>query len=138
MRGQNVLAHHGIKGMKWGVRRSPEQLGHVPKKKPKFSIKIKNGEKPKKQAEVKSKEPSEKKKSVKDMSDEEIRNVINRIELERKYASLTAPQQSKGKKIVKEILAKSATNVATKYTTKAMESVVESLLKSGSRGGANP
>lgn len=22
------LAHHGIKGQKWGVRRSPEQLGH--------------------------------------------------------------------------------------------------------------
>ena len=24
----NVLAHHGIKGQKWGVRRSPEELGH--------------------------------------------------------------------------------------------------------------
>lgn len=23
------ILHHGIKGMKWGVRRSPEQLGHV-------------------------------------------------------------------------------------------------------------
>ena len=23
------LAHHGIKGQKWGVRRTPEQLGHV-------------------------------------------------------------------------------------------------------------
>ena len=23
------LCHHGIKGQKWGVRRSPEQLGHT-------------------------------------------------------------------------------------------------------------
>lgn len=25
------LCHHGIKGMKWGVRRTPEQLGHLKK-----------------------------------------------------------------------------------------------------------
>lgn len=26
------LAHHGIKGMRWGVRRTPEQLGHLNQK----------------------------------------------------------------------------------------------------------
>ena len=26
----NELYHHGVKGMKWGVRRSPEQLNHKP------------------------------------------------------------------------------------------------------------
>lgn len=28
------IYHHGIKGQKWGIRRSPEQLGHTAAKKP--------------------------------------------------------------------------------------------------------
>lgn len=29
----DVLCHYGVKGMKWGVRRTPEQLGHKVSKK---------------------------------------------------------------------------------------------------------
>lgn len=31
----DYLAHHGIKGQKWGVTRTPEQLGHMKKLRPK-------------------------------------------------------------------------------------------------------
>lgn len=35
------LAHHGIKGQKWGVRRTPEELGHAPKRLENFKNKSK-------------------------------------------------------------------------------------------------
>lgn len=30
------ILHYGVKGMKWGVRRTPEQLGHVKKRSDKY------------------------------------------------------------------------------------------------------
>ena len=37
LRTDDVIEHHGIKGMHWGIRRTPEQLGHkVSKAREKF------------------------------------------------------------------------------------------------------
>lgn len=66
---------------------------------------------------------------MKDLSDDELRKAINRIELERKYSTLTAPQVSKGRKFVQDVLYNSAKATATTYTTKAMTKAVEKLLE---------
>lgn len=54
----DYIYHHGIKGMKWGIRRTPEELGHAPSK------------------------------SSKDMSDEELRKRVNRLQMEKQYKQL--------------------------------------------------
>lgn len=133
------LYHHGIKGMRWGIRRTKAQLGYKtnPTKKKVKSIrdqtneqikrikaqgkadsKIARAEKkaadriakaeakylPKKQSES---VPKPKSKSLSEMSDDEIRERINRIRLENELKSLTPKQLSKGQKFVSSI----ATNV---------------------------
>ena len=61
------LAHHGIKGQKWGVTRTPEQLGHVKNPRPKKQIKKVNyasvlkSKLEKRQAEKKAEQQAKKK-----------------------------------------------------------------------------
>lgn len=130
---QAILVHHGIKGMRWGVRRTPEQLGHAPKERRfRISIKKKNSN-PSPTVKPAVSRSSSKNKSVHDLTDEELRQRINRIEMERKYALLTAKQKSKGRQVVEQILGNAAKKTATKYAAKAMESAVEGILKKPSK-----
>jgi hypothetical protein len=59
-----VLEHHGVKGQKWGVRRSKRQLARASGK------------------------------SVKDMSDEELKTAVARMNLEQQYSKLTSGSSS--------------------------------------------
>lgn len=114
----NQLYHHGIKGMKWGVRRTPAQLGHNPSS-------MKNN---KKSLSDDKKKEDHAKKSLSDMSDDELRRKISRLKMEREYRELSSQtsqrQINRGKKFVTDILEKSGKNIGEQLTTYAMGTAV--------------
>lgn len=52
---QDYLEHYGIKGMKWGVRRTPEQLGHyIEKQRKKMTANVRKAQEAKRSGDVKT------------------------------------------------------------------------------------
>lgn len=62
-------------------------------------------------------------KSVKDMSDQELKDAVARLELERRYNDLTPKQTSKGKQVVDKVLKDMAVPVAEDVGKQLMKSV---------------
>ena len=165
------LYHHGIKGMKWGIRRkrssssfsgssnphavvststsgSSSSGGHSTKKNTTSTVKVAkqtktkgtsvkqySTEKPKSKRQLKKEAAAAAEKARKDelsrMSDREVTERINRLQMERQYEQLTAtPKQTNaGAKFVKDILINAGKQTLTNYTAKYMAKGVDKLIE---------
>lgn len=94
------LYHYGIKGMKWGIRRTPEQLGHSKKTSKKKSKNTRDEkERQKRKTDLKNRRT---------LSDEDIKRKIERLKLEAEYKRLVEEDIAPGKAFVKSIAKSSA------------------------------
>lgn len=123
--GANELAHHGILGMKWGVRRYQNKDGTLTAAgKKRYAD---GGEAKNTSSKTEERKPVKKASS---MTDDELRQAVNRLQMEKQYNELTkVPKQtSKGKAFVAEVLEKSGKAVATQTATWAMGMVINKMV----------
>lgn len=111
---ENELYHHGIIGMKWGVRRYQNRDGTLTAAGRKRAAKLQRDYTKLTGKKISdSKEEAPKKKTISDFSDDELRARMNRLQMERNYldlqkqvSALNPPQVSAGKKFVQNSLGK--------------------------------
>lgn len=107
----NELIHYGVLGMRWGVRKSkPSSHGRKNAKPAKDKAAFEAKKK------IKENKKSKKPKKISDLSDDELKARIARLELERRYNDLNTAaalsKTSKGKKFAERVLEKSGENLA--------------------------
>ena len=114
-----TIAHFGVKGMKWGVRKATTRGSTPPSKR-----------KPKAEGEGTASEHRQSM-GMHAMSDTELRNAINRIKLQREYAQLTAPppkEKSRGRQVIENIIYGSAEAAGKKVLTGALTNALNNVL----------
>ena len=132
------LSHHGVKGMKWGVRKAPVSKGKT------FRSRLKEafGTIKKKRAQAKAeKEQKDKEREVsksayklnrfkiKKLSDAELNEKINRLQNEKKLRELVESEVKPGRTAVGKVLKASALTILGAATTAGLTYALKTAAK---------
>lgn len=105
-----TLEHHGIKGMRWGVRKQRESGRERPKKKKSLIRQFRSVAKTRR-----SQRKAAKRVAV--LSDEELQARINRLRKEKELRELTESEVAPGRKAIKDIAKSAGKSLATAAVT---------------------
>ena len=139
---EDELYHYGRKGMKWGQHIFGKARDAISAKRK--LAKERKSEASERKKRVKADEASKKRKPS-SMSDAELKQRIERLELEKRYRELLADSKSKktsskGKKLMDEMLERSVKNIGTQAATYALGEIVNMAIEksTGKKNAVNP
>ena len=105
----NELTHYGVLGMRWGRRKGTT------------SSQDKTSDDHKRKVSLKKKKLSE-------LTNAELRELTNRMQLEKQYKDLNRSNVSAGRKVVKDIVGGAAKQTASNYISKYMSKGIDALI----------
>lgn len=128
----NELAHHGINGQKWGVRRFQNPDGSLtPLGKLRYNKTEGRSESTVAEKTTKTSQKNEadgpirkSKRKVHEMSDDELRSRIGRLEMERRYLDLEAQMKKNNTSPVKRLLTNSVESLAEQSLNRLVSTIV--------------
>ena len=144
---ETFLAHHGVKGMKWGVRKKRQSLVDTSavnelarRKNENIGMLDPSSLGPKKANNPNTGRPDPstvgrssgglvRRPNTAHLTDKQLQDTINRMRLDQQYAELTAPKMSPGKKWLKGLGSKLANNLQDAIAKNASQMLVTSARK---------
>lgn len=102
---EDFLAHYGVKGMRWGVRKDRRAKSGAAK--------------PAYKGASRGKAPGTRSYDVKKLNNRELKKVVERMKLEQEYARLNSPKKKKGKSFVTNYLKTEGGKLFKQYVTPA-------------------